>query len=325
MQGLVAYEACLMTKATLDSNRFSRRTLRLGTRGSALALAQAELTKAALAQAFPALEVEVCIIKTTGDINLTDEIAKIGGKAVFTKEIDDALINDRIDIAVHSLKDVPAVYPDALRFCAVLPRANAHDVLIAEREDWTSIAELPQGAVVGTSSPRRAIMVKRIRPDITTMPIRGNVQTRLNKLKAGDFDAILLARAGLDRLGMSVGHNLSIQEMVPAVGQGIVAIQCRTNDAEVVELMQTISHAPTHTVMQAERGLLETLNGTCQSPIAAHAVLDGDDLHLTGFIASTDGKLVEQKELRGPATEAYALGVTLAKEWIAAHGTDFYK
>lgn len=289
-----------------------RLPLRLGTRGSPLALAQAQMVKAALAAADPALAaedaIEIVAIKTTGDKVLDRPLAEIGGKGLFTKEIEDGLLEGSLDIAVHSMKDMPTVLPEGLVIDAVLPRADPRDALIAKGP--RSIAELPQGARVGSASLRRAAQLRALRPDLEVVPLRGNVQTRLRKLEAGEAHATFLAMAGLVRLGLTevVSAALPPEEMLPAVAQGAIGIERHAGNAAVAELLARINHAPTLTAITAERTFLAALDGSCRTPIAALAELHGDRLRLRGLVASPDGRRIERIEAEGPSAAAAALG-----------------
>ena len=266
----------------------SSNPLRIGTRSSPLALAQAEMTKAALIAAHDWDEAAVILVPmlSSGDKVQDRPLAEIGGKALWTKELERALIEREIDIAVHSMKDVETVRADAFRIAAMLPRADVRDRLIGAE----SIAALPQGAKVGTSSPRRAAQLKALRPDITTESIRGNVATRLSKVANGEFDATLLAAAGLDRLGQSdIGVAIEADEMLPAASQGAIGIDCLINRTEIAALLTPINHRPTFDCVMAERAFLEALGGTCHSPVAAQAAWEGSALLLMGEILSEDG------------------------------------
>lgn len=265
--------------------------LRLGTRASPLALAQAELTVTALTAAHPGIAVTLVPMTATGDRIQDRALAEVGGKALWTRELDAALGEGRIDLAVHSLKDVETLRPAAFRLAALLPRADVRDRLVV-RPDWaaTSIAELPGGARVGTSSPRRAAQLKSRRPDLVTPLLRGNVQTRLARVADGTVDATLLAAAGLDRLGMGdVGHSLSVAEILPAASQGAIGIECRADDAARGALLAAIDHGPTRAAVMAERALLAALGGDCRSPVAAHARPYQGQLHLSAAIYASDG------------------------------------
>ena len=276
--------------------------LRLGTRASPLAMAQAHLTMAALTAAHPGLAIEIMPMTATGDRILDRALAEVGGKALWTRELDAALGEHLIDFAVHSMKDVETLRPAAFHLAAMLPRADVRDKLIV-RSDWsaTSIAELPQGARVGTSSPRRAAQLKSLRPDLATPLLRGNVQTRLGRVADGTVDATLLAAAGLDRLDMGdVGMAISIDDLLPAASQGAVGIECRADDARMQGLLAAIDDAPTRRAVEAERALLAALGGDCRSPVAAHASQDaGGRWMLRAILFAEDGseQVFDQAEL----------------------------
>ena len=262
--------------------------LKLGTRGSPLALAQAHMTAAALeaAHGWPLGTVTIVPVKTSGDRIQDRPLAEVGGKALWTKELDLALLAGETDASVHSMKDVESERPAALRIAARLPRADVRDRLIGA----ASLADLPEGAVIGTSSPRRAAQVHRMRPDLRIVSIRGNVATRLAKRESGDVDATLLAAAGLDRLGHGeVGSPIGLDVMLPAPAQGAVGIECRSDDDRVAALLAAIDHAETHAAVLAERAFTRALGGTCHSPVAALALLDGDEITLRCEILSEDG------------------------------------
>ena len=288
------------------------RPLRLGTRGSPLALAQAHLVQAALAASDPALAaadaVEIVVVRTTGDLVQDRALAEIGGKGLFTREIEEDLLAGTLDLAVHSMKDMPTVLPEGLVIEAVLPRADPRDALIAPKSG--SIAALPQAAVVGTASLRRAAQLLALRPDLRVVPLRGNVQTRLRKLAAGEVAATFLAMAGLVRLGLAdvASAALAPEEMLPAVAQGAIGIECRAGDAAMLARLARINHTPTLTAVQAERAFLAVLDGSCRTPIAALAEIAGDRLQLRGLVASPDGRELEQVALKGAAADAVALG-----------------
>ena len=288
-----------------------RLPLRIGTRSSPLALAQAHMVRAALLAAEPALggdAVEIVAVSTKGDRIQDRTLAEIGGKGLFTEEIEAGLLDGSLHMAVHSMKDMPTRLPDGLLIGAVLPRADPRDALIARGP--RSIAELPRGAVVGTASLRRQAQLRAARPDLVVVPLRGNVQTRLRKLDAGEVQATLLAMAGLIRLGLEaeVSAALSTDEMLPAVAQGAIGIECRVDDAELRGLLDRINHAATMTAITAERAFLMVLDGSCRTPIAALAELDGEALRLRGLVASIDGRAVDRIEAEGSAADAAALG-----------------
>ncbi len=260
-------------------------TITLGTRGSPLALAQARMVAAALEKAH-GLAVEVVAVKTSGDRIQDRPLAEVGGKALWTKELDLALLGGETRLSVHSMKDVESERPDALVIPAILPRADVRDRLIGA----ASVADLPQGATVGTSSPRRAAQLKRLRPDLDITMLRGNVARRLAKRDSGEVDATLLAAAGLDRLGMDgVGSPVPLDTMLPAPAQGAIGIECRADDAEMIAWLSAISDSDSFSAVALERAFTRALGGTCHSPVAALATLDGDDFLLSAILYSEDG------------------------------------
>ena len=288
--------------------------LRLGTRGSPLALAQARMTRDALVAAHGWTEDQVAIvpIRTTGDRVQDRALAEIGGKALWTKELDRALLAGDIDAAVHSMKDVETIRPDAIRIAAILPRADVRDRLVGV----ASLAELRDGAVVGSSSPRRAAQVRRARPDVQVVLFRGNVDTRLAKLAAGEADATLLAAAGLLRLGRDgVGTALPVEEMLPAPAQGAVGIEARADDSAVQTLLAAIDHAPSHLAVTAERALLATLGADCHSPVAALAQVVDGRIWLRAELLSPDGAEHVAGQAEGAADDL-ALPATLARDLL---------
>jgi hydroxymethylbilane synthase len=265
------------------------RPLTIGTRGSPLALAQAHMVAAALeaAHSWPAGTVIILPVKTSGDRIQDRPLAEVGGKALWTKELDLALLAGETDCSVHSMKDVESERPEALAIAAMLPRADVRDRLIGA----ASIDDLRHGAVVGTSSPRRAAQLKRLRPDLQIVSIRGNVDTRLGKLAGSEVDATLLAAAGLDRLDRpDVGHPIEIAEMLPAPAQGAIGIECRSDDAKTSALIAAIDDAATHAAVLAERAFTRALGGTCHSPVAALARIEGGEIAFSGEIFSADGQ-----------------------------------
>ena len=286
--------------------------LKIGTRGSKLALTQTGLVRDALAAAVPALAapgaIEIVVIRTTGDMIQDRPLSEAGGKGLFVKEIEEALLDNRIDAAVHSMKDMPTAQPAGLAISAFLPREDVRDVLIAG--EARRIADLKQGAIVGTAALRRKAQLLHRRPDLQIVNIRGNVDTRLAKREAGVVEATLLALAGLKRLGLGhVGVPISEDEMLPAVGQGAVCIECRIDDAKTRASLAAIDHAATATCVAAEHAMLAVLDGSCRTPIAGHAVLAADgSLHLRGLILKPDGSQAIATERRGPAKDAAALG-----------------
>jgi hydroxymethylbilane synthase len=301
--------------------------LRLGTRGSKLALTQTGLVRDAMAKAVPALAapdaIEIVAIKTTGDIIQDRPLSEAGGKGLFVKEIEEALLQGRIDAAVHSMKDMPTAQPPGLAIVAFLPREDARDVLIAGK--ITRIADLPRGAIVGTSALRRKALLLHLRPDLEIVTLRGNVETRLAKREAGTVAATLLALAGLKRLGMAhVGTPVPEDDILPAVGQGAVCIECRQDDERTRDWLAAIDHAVTATCVSAEHAMLAVLDGSCRTPIAGHAVLTGDALYLRGLIARPDGSEVIATERHGRAGDAAAMGRDAGLELKRRGGPGFF-
>jgi hydroxymethylbilane synthase len=294
----------------------SARTLRLGTRGSALALWQANWTKGELEKRWPGLAVELVPIKTTGDKILDVPLAKIGGKGLFTKEIDEALLDGRIDLAVHSMKDVPFQLPDGIDFGAVPEREDPRDAFIS---NGPKLQELRPDATIGTSSLRRQVQLRHRFPALNLVMLRGNVDTRLRKLAAGEFDGIILASAGLKRLGHEDRITQILEEdiMLSAVGQGALGIVCRTGDETTRNLLRTLEDPSTRTAVTAERGLLRALGGSCQVPIAGKASLTAGSLTIKGLIASLDGTRVIAHELSGLPDHAHELGMQLGEKLLS--------
>jgi hydroxymethylbilane synthase len=303
----------------------SDRRLRIGTRGSPLALVQTEIVRARMAAALPALAepgaFEVVVIRTTGDKVQDRPLHEIGGKALFSKEIDDAMLAGRIDLAVHSVKDLPTWLPAGILLGAVLPREDPRDVLIAS---VAGIADLPSGAVFGTSSPRRQAQVLACRPDLRVVPLRGNVHSRLRKAASGEVAATLLARAGLRRLGLGeAGTVLDPEELLPAVGQGAIGVTCREDDGEMRALAATATDPAAAAEVSAERAMLAALGGSCRTPIGGLARVDAG-LHLRGLIARPDGSRLFAGERRGPADAGEAMGEDLGRELRSRAGPDFF-
>lgn len=303
--------------------------LRIGTRGSPLALAQAEETRRRLAEAHPVLAapgaIEIVAIKTTGDRVQDRTLAEIGGKGLFTKEIEDGLLDRGIDIAVHSMKDMPTWLPDGLVMGALLPREDPRDALFA-RDGAASIAGLKPGAVVGTASLRRQAQLLALRPDLSVVPFRGNIDTRLAKLAAGTVDATLLALAGLKRLGRASEASaiLEPQEMLPAAAQGAIGIECRAGDSRILDLLAAIHCRDTGDRVAAERSLLATLDGNCRTPIAALAELGpGGVLTLTARVALPDGREMHEERRQGRRGDAERLGVEAGEALRRRMGPQF--
>ena len=284
--------------------------IRLGTRGSPLALAQAREVRQALIEAHGLSPgaVEVVTITTTGDRIPDRPLADIGGKGLFTKEIEEALLNGSIDIAVHSMKDMPAAVPPGLMFPAVLPREDARDAFISAK--YKSLQELPQGAVLGSSSVRRTAQTLRLRPDIKSVSFRGNVGTRLRKLGEGVADATFLACAGLNRLGLSnhITRIMPVEEMLPAVAQGIIVIETAAANHKARDLLAPVNHRPSMIAAICERTFLAGLDGSCRTPIAGHATLDGNALRFHGQALTLDGRHVFEHRSSGSAADAEQMG-----------------
>lgn len=301
----------------------------IGTRGSPLALAQAREIQARLAASRPDLgeegAVALSVIRTSGDQSIDRPLHEIGGKGLFTKEIEEALLAGGVDLAVHSIKDLPAFLPPGLAVVCVPPREDPRDVLFSPGAG--SIAALPHGASLGTSSPRRGAQVLALRGDLEIRPLRGNVETRLRKVREGQTDATLLALAGLKRLSLEREATavISPAEILPAVGQGALGIECRADDDRVRTILEPLNHGPSATCVAAERALLAALDGSCRTPIAALAELAGDGtLFLRALVASPNGSRVIRTERRGPAGDARALGADAGAELRARAGRDFF-
>ncbi len=300
--------------------------LRIGTRGSPLALAQARQVREALAAAhgFSAERIELAIIRTTGDAIQDRPLAEAGGKGLFTKEIEEALIAGAIDIAVHSAKDMPTLLPDGLAIVAALAREDPRDVFISRKAK--TLRELPAGAVIGTASLRRQALAKRLRPDLAVVSFRGNVETRLRKLDEGVVDATLLALAGLKRLGLADAATavLSVDEFLPAVGQGIIAIEARADDDATRTLLAPLNHAESAAALAAERAFLAVLDGSCRTPIAGHATIADGRVRFRGLIAKPDGSELFETAREGAAADAVRLAEDAARELKQRGGADFF-
>ena len=295
----------------------------IATRGSKLALWQAEYIRERLTAHYAGLEVELLVLKTRGDVILDVPLAKVGGKGLFVKEIEEALLSGAADIAVHSMKDVPMVLPQGLILGAVPEREVCTDLFLSER--YSSLRNLPAGAVLGTSSLRRQAQVLALRPDIQVSMLRGNVETRLRKMKEGQYDAIILARAGVKRLGLSATwqEDLTPPDVLPAVGQGALGMEMREDRSDLHELLSFLEDRPTRLCVTAERSFLRRLDGGCQVPIAAHAVLKGDELELNALVAGVDGKTVIRGSMRAGANteDAERMGCALAED-LLSRGAD---
>lgn len=292
--------------------------LKLGTRGSPLALCQAGLVSEGLSRRWPGLKVVIIPIKTSGDKFLDVVLSQVGGKGLFVKEIEEALLDSRIDLAVHSMKDLPAELAPGLRVGAVTQREDPLDALVAR--NGLRFMELPRGAKIGTSSLRRQVQLLHRRPDLQIVPLRGNVQTRLNKLESLDLEAVVLAAAGLIRLGLQdrITECLPPDLCLPAIGQGALAIEIREDDQRVAELIETLNHRETRQTTMAERAFLRRLGGSCVTPIAAFGQIEGEALVLTGMVASLDGKRMVRQAIRGEASAPEQVGQALAEALLAA-------
>ncbi|MFT5161879.1 MAG: hydroxymethylbilane synthase [Alteromonadaceae bacterium] len=295
----------------------SSKTIRIATRKSALALWQAEFVKAQLEEKHPGVFVELVPMSTKGDRILDTPLAKIGGKGLFVKELEVAMLEGRADIAVHSMKDVPVDFPDGLVLHTICEREDPRDAFVSNQ--FKSIDELPQHAVVGTSSLRRQCQLRELRPDLQIKDLRGNVNTRLAKLDNGEYDAIILAAAGLIRLEMleRISSYIEPEVSLPANGQGAVGIECRDGDNEVKALLSALEHAPTRHRVLAERAMNRHLEGGCQVPIGAYAVIDDGQIWLRGLVGSTDGRQIIRNEVTGSVAQGEALGIELAEKLLA--------
>ena len=308
--------------------------LRLGTRGSPLSMAQAGKVRDLLLGVHPELEVEIQTIRTSGDRFIERDLSKIGGKGLFTKEIEEALLGGAVDIAVHSMKDVPTWLPRGLGIFCMPAREDPRDVFISPKA--RSLDEIEAGAVVGTASLRRKAQILHKRPDLEVVPLRGNVETRLEKLKRGEVDATLLALAGLRRLNLADGAGtvLAPEEMLPAVGQGALGVECREDDEYVRGLLAPLNHGPTMARVAAERAALEALDGSCRTPIAALAEFEGaaaeaheaatGTMTLRVLVAKPDGSALFETFRRGPCAEAYAMGKDAGDELRKIAGPGFF-
>jgi len=294
--------------------------VRIGTRGSQLALWQANYIKGRIEQAFPETAVEIITIKTTGD-RITDRpLAMVGGKGLFVKEIESALLENRIDLAVHSMKDMPGELPPGLTIGAIPERENPFDVLICA--DGKFFTDYPLGAKIGTSSLRRGSQLKHARPDLDILSIRGNLDTRLKKLKSGEYDAIVLAAAGLRRLGQEkeITEYLTEETMVPAVGQGALCIETRENDPDMAPIMAQLDHAPTRTCVEGERAFLKQIEGSCHIPVACFGKIEEEGVMFTAVVASEDGQEVIKETIISPADNVVEKGRELAEQLLENGG-----
>ncbi len=298
------------------------KVVRIGTRGSPLAVWQAEWVRSRLHALYPQYETELVKIKTTGDKILDVPLAQVGGKGLFVKEIETALLEGRVDLAVHSMKDMPAEIPQGLCFGAMPERENPLDVLISR--NGHSIKDLPKGARLGSSSLRRGAQVRHVRPDITVHPLRGNLDTRIRKLETEGLDAIIVAAAGVKRLGLKAYITEYLPEaiMLPAIGQGALAIETRDDDDSTLRLIAPLDHRETRLAVKSERAFLARLEGGCQVPIAGRAKIVGDELELTGLVAEVDGSVILRETIRGRVDQSEKLGVELANRLLKKGGRE---
>jgi len=297
-----------------------KKKLVIATRSSPLALWQAEWVKDKVLEQFPDITVELLHIKTKGDKILDTPLAKIGGKGLFTKELEVAMLNGEADIAVHSMKDMPTALPDGLEISVITERETPEDAFVSN--NFQTFDSLPKGAVVGTSSLRRIAQLQNKRPDLSFESLRGNVNTRLRKLDEGKYDAIILAAAGLIRLGMKerIAETIDHQTSLPAIAQGVVCIESRINDNEILSIIEFLKHERTDTTVRAERALLARLNGGCQVPIAGHALLQGDQIKMSGLVATPDGKEMIRLEEEGSSKDPESIGTRLGERLLNQGG-----
>jgi hydroxymethylbilane synthase len=299
-----------------------KKIIKIGTRGSQLALYQAEKVKATLEQVFPELQVDLKIIKTKGDKILDVALSKIGDKGLFTKEIENELLDGSVDLAVHSLKDLPTTLPEGLKLGAVLERGEFRDALVSRT--GKKLSELEAGDVIATSSLRRQAGLMKLNNQLIIKDIRGNVNSRLKKMEEGYCDAMIMAAAGLQRLGLDqyITEIIDPEIITPAVSQGAIAIEIRQNDPEIESYIQKINHAPTWNAIVAERAFLAHLQGGCQVPLGCYSKISGENLTLTGFVASTDGTQYIQETISGEITNGEKLGIAMAEKMMAKGATE---
>jgi len=302
--------------SSILERKLANKKIIIGTRGSKLALWQAEWIKSELLKLNPGLTIELNKIKTTGDKILDVPLAKVGGKGLFVKEIEEALLSGEADLAVHSMKDVPTDFPKGLHLAVICKREDPRDAFISQVK---SFKDLPNGATVGTSSLRRSCQLLSIRPDLKIVQLRGNLDTRLRKLDEGQFDAIVLAAAGVKRLGWAnrITETIAPEISLPAIGQGAIGIECRIDDEFINKLIAPLNHDETSICVRAERACLKKLEGGCQVPIAAHAVLAGDKLSMNGLVGSVSGDRIIKSHIEGKAKDAESLGLKLAEDLLS--------
>ncbi|MFW2372116.1 MAG: hydroxymethylbilane synthase [Gammaproteobacteria bacterium] len=291
--------------------------IRIATRKSPLALWQAEEVSRQLKLHHPGIEIELIKIVSKGDKILDAPLAKVGGKGLFVKELEQSMLDGESDIAVHSMKDVPMEFPPGLHLPVIMQREDPRDAFVSNQ--YPTLSDLPDNARIGTSSLRRQLQIKEAMPDAQMLHLRGNVNSRLEKLDRGDFDAIILASAGLIRLGFQarISSNIEPEQSLPAIGQGAVGIECRDNDQAMMDLLQPLNHPDTHIRLLAERAMNHRLNGGCQVPIGGYALLDKGEIYLRGLVGRPDGSEVVRGDIRGPAAQAEQLGNSLAETLLA--------
>ncbi|CAN2042338.1 hydroxymethylbilane synthase [Candidatus Magnetomoraceae bacterium gMMP-15] len=296
--------------------------VKIGTRGSALALWQAKWVKSAILKRNSDIKVELVVIKTKGDKILDVPLAKVGGKGLFVKEIEEALLDGRIDLAVHSMKDMPAEIPNGLCIGSIPERENPQDVMLSK--NGLNFSQLPKGAAIGTSSLRRASQLLHIKPDINIVSLRGNLNTRIRKLEEGQMDAIILAAAGVHRMGMKekITEYLSALTMLPAVGQGALSIEIRQNDSKISSIVKAFDHYKTRCTVLSERAFLHRLEGGCQVPIAGHGEIKDNTLTLKGLVAEIDGKKIIKDSISGPVNDYETMGNELAERILSKGGKE---
>ncbi len=306
-------------------NSMLNKIFRIATRQSPLALWQAQYVQQRLMAAHPGVQVELVPMVTKGDIILDTPLAKVGGKGLFVKELELAMLENRADLAVHSMKDVPVDFPEGLGLVTICEREDPRDAFVSNL--YNSIDELPQGAIVGTSSLRRQCQLSARRPDLIIRSLRGNVGTRLGKLDAGEYDAVILAAAGLKRLNLDdrIRQAMPAEISLPAVGQGAVGIECRLDDHELITLLQALNHDDTDVCVRAERAMNTRLEGGCQVPIGSFAVLEDNQLWLRGLVGSPDGQQMVVGERRGPRENAVQMGISLAEELLDGGARDILR
>jgi len=299
----------------------AEKIIRIATRQSPLALWQAEHVAELLVRAFPGVRTELVKMVTRGDKILDAPLAKVGGKGLFVKELEQGMLEGSADIAVHSMKDVPVDFPEGLHLAAILSREDPTDAFVSNR--YSTLNELPANARIGTSSLRRECQIKEKFPDAEVVPLRGNVNTRLAKLDAGDYDAIILASAGLKRLGMAkrITQSLDASVSLPAIGQGAIGIECRVDDMEINEILRVLHDAETGLCVSAERAMNERLNGGCQVPIAGFALLQGEQIFMRGLVGNPDGSVIYRAERSGALDQGEVIGRLIAED-LLAQGAD---